>query len=112
MVAVEGAFGDDVDYAQLEKLYGELGDKTPERRYSSAQCNGAFKRRVEDNPDTAHVSGSHVERMHLSIRMQNRRFTRLTNAFRKKLDNHLHAPALHFAFSISAASTSRCALPL
>lgn len=96
--AVEGAFGGDVDYAQLVKLYGELGGNTPERRYSPAQCNGIRKRTVEGRPDEAHVSTSHVERMNLSIRMQNRRFTQLTNAFSKKLDNHIHALALYFAF--------------
>ncbi len=96
--AVEGAFGADVDYAQLVKLYGSEGGKGSEVRYSPAECTGIKKRRVEGNPDIAHVSTSHIERMNLSIRMQNRRFTRLTNAFSKKLDNHIHALALYFAF--------------
>lgn len=97
--AVEGAFGADVDFAQLVKLYGTADKgRSAEARYSPMQCTGIRKRTVEGRPDPRHISTSHVERMNLSIRMQNRRFTRLTNAFSKKLDNHIHALALYFAF--------------
>lgn len=90
--AVEGAFGADVDYAMLVKMYGPSGDG--EKRYSPAECIGAVKHRVEGNPDPKYVSTSFAERSNLSVRMHTRRFTRLTNAFSKKVENHAHAVAL------------------
>jgi len=83
-----------VDFAQLVKIYGPM--PTPAGRHSPAECLGAKKIEVTGNPKREHVSTSYVERANLSIRMGNRRFTRLTNAFSKKIDNHLHALVLFF----------------
>jgi len=92
--AMTDAFGDSIDYAQLIKLYG--ASRPDHARYSPADCIGCRKQTVIGNPDKKHVSTSHVERQNLTIRMQNRRFTRLTNAFSKKLQNHMHSVALHY----------------
>jgi hypothetical protein len=87
--AVEGAFGMDVDYAMLIKLYGAPTD-SPDTRYSPAQCIGIRTATLSGNPDREHISTSYVERQNLNLRMGVRRFTRLTNAFSKKFSNHCH----------------------
>ena len=93
--AVEGAFGSDIDYAMLVKLYSgnPLEDQ---RRYSPAECLGTEIRIITGNPEKAAISTSYAERQNLTMRMSMRRFTRLTNAFSKKLENHMYAIALHF----------------
>lgn len=92
--AVEETFGADVDYAMLVKLYGEAPESS-KGRYSPAECTGIKKTKIEGSPDPAHISTSYVERQNLTMRMQMRRFTRLTNAFSKKWENHVHMVALY-----------------
>jgi IS1 family transposase len=94
--AVETAFGMDCDYAQLHKIYG--ASLETEARYSPATCIGCDMKTVSGNPDPKHVSTSYVERQNLTMRMGMRRFTRLTNAFSKKFENHAFAVALHFMY--------------
>ncbi len=92
--AVEAGFGAEVDYAQLIKLYGEV--PTPAGRYSPAQIQGTKTFCCTGRPDPRHISTSYVERNNLTMRMSMRRFTRLTNGFLKKAENHAHSVAIHF----------------
>jgi IS1 family transposase len=94
--AVEGAFGMDVDYAMLIKLYGNPAQ--PDTRYSPGVCIGTEEVHVCGNPDSKYVSTSYVERQNLTMRMSMRRFTRLTNGFSKKLENHEHMLAIYFMY--------------
>ena len=96
--AIEGAFGSEIDYEMLVKMYeGDAGKRaTAEQRYSPAHCTGAAKQPITGRPDQAHISTSYVERQNLTMRMRMRRFTRLTNAFSKKLENHKAAVAFYF----------------
>jgi IS1 family transposase len=94
--AVEDSFGADIDYATLTKIYGE--DPQAEKRYSPAKCLGCKSEVVTGQPDPKHISTSYVERQNLTMRMSMRRFTRLTNAFSKKIENHAAAVALYFMY--------------
>ena len=98
--AVDNAFGIDIDYARLVKLYGSSGEggSATTGKYSPAVCTGAKKTRVSGHPNEKYVSTSYVERQNLTMRMAMRRFTRLTNAFSKKLENHIYAIAIHFIY--------------
>lgn len=96
--AVEGAFGMNVDYAQLVKIYGATKGDSPEKKYSPADCVGCKKLHVTGMPDDAYISTSFSERQNLTMRMGMRRFTRLTNAFSKKIENHGHSVAVHFMY--------------
>jgi len=91
--AVDRAFPQEIDYAQIVKMYG-TPPESEQRRYSPAVCINAERKVIRGNPDPAHISTSFVERANLTIRMSNRRFTRLTNAFSKKLANHKHMFAI------------------
>ena len=95
--AVEGAFGADVDYAQLVKMYGNAPENF-KGRYSPAECTGIKKTVIEGEPDEKHISTSYVERQNLTMRMHMRRFTRLTNGFSKKFESHVHMVALYTVF--------------
>ncbi len=92
--AVESAFNLQIDYAVLQKIYGS--EPEAEKRYSPAKCIGCETQIVSGNPNPKDISTSYVERQNLTMRMSMRRFTRLTNAFSKKLEMHGHAVALHF----------------
>jgi hypothetical protein len=94
--AVDQTFGIDIDFAQLVKLYGKSLEG--EHRYSPAECTGAFKQVVTGDPKAKHISTSYVERSNLTMRMNIKRFARLTLAFSKKVVNHAHAVALHFMY--------------
>lgn len=95
LTAVEGAFAGNIDYAMLVKLYESSQEET---RYSPAKCQGTEKTKISGNPDPKNISTSYVERQNLTMRMCMRRFTRLTNGFSKKIENHVHHLSLHYMY--------------
>ena len=95
--AAEGAFGGEIDYAILHKVYG-ASPESMKGKYSPAECIGTQKHRIEGDPDPQHVSTFYAERQNLTIRMHVRRFTRLTNGFSKKVENHAYAVSLHMMY--------------
>jgi IS1 family transposase len=96
LAAMDTVFGEDADYAMLQKIYG--ADPIAEKRYSPAKCVGAVRKIISGNPDKKHINTSYAERQNLTMRMHMRRFTRLTNAFSKKLEHHAYSVALHQMF--------------
>jgi IS1 family transposase len=99
LIAVDRAFDNDIDFAQLVKMYGgSEGTNDQEKKYSPAECTGTKKMKITGNPNPKFISTSYVERQNLTMRMHMRRFTRLTNAFSKKIENHCYAIALHFVY--------------
>ncbi len=96
--AVDNAFDSEIDFAQLIKIYGSPEGMGNEKRYSPAKCTGSEKKWISGDPNPMHISTSYVERQNLTMRMAMRRFTRLTNGFSKKIENHIYANALHFVY--------------
>ncbi len=110
--AVTDNFGSQIDFAQLVKIYGKEGDggNATERKYSPSRFKSAKKTVISGTPDEDHISTSHVERSNLTMRMHMRRFTRLTNGFSKKWENHFYAISLHFMYYnwVKLHKTLRC----
>ncbi len=96
--AIESAFGNDIDYARLIKIYGTSGKSSPKKRYSPSKFVESKRIVVTGEPDQGNINTSFVERQNLTMRMSMRRFTRLTNRFSKKVENHMHAISLHFMY--------------